>query len=47
LNLVFCDDCGKNNGVWLKRTEGLKYLFFHRLICSPGAQTLKQERQKD
>jgi len=47
LNLGLCDDGGKSNGMWLKGTEGVKYLFFHRLICSPGAQTLMQERQKD
>jgi len=46
LNLGLRVDDGKNNGVWLKKTEGVKYFFFHRLICSPGVQTLMQERPK-
>jgi len=37
---------GKKNGVWLKKPGGVKYFFYHRLICCRGAQTLMSERQK-
>jgi len=47
LNLGLSDDGGKNNGVWLKRPEGIKYFFFHKLTSCPGAQTLLQEREKN
>jgi len=42
-----CDDGGKNNSVWMERPEGVKYFFFHRLVCCPGAQTLMEDRQKN
>jgi hypothetical protein len=47
LNLRLCDDGGKNNGVWLKRTEGVRkiFIFPHTYLLSWGTNPYARQTE--